>query len=59
MKKSLRDQAEGNLHKVKGEIKKIVGELINNPHLKAEDNVEKIEGKAQEKVGKIKKFLGK
>ncbi len=59
MKTSTRDQAEGKLHKMKGEIKETVGELINNPHLKAEGNVEKKEGKAQEKVGKIKKFLGK
>jgi uncharacterized protein YjbJ (UPF0337 family) len=59
MKTSFRDQAEGKLHKVKGEIKETVGELINDPHLKAEGNIEKKEGKAQEKVGKIKKFLGK
>jgi len=59
MKTSTRDQVEGKLHKVKGELKETAGKLSNNPHLKAEGNVEKIEGKAQEKVGKIKKFLGK
>jgi len=59
MKTSTKDQVEGKLHKVKGEVKETVGELINNPHLKAEGNIEKKEGKAQEKVGKIKKFLGK
>jgi len=59
MKTSTKDQVEGKLHKVKGEVKETVGELIHNPHLKAEGNIEKKEGKAQEKVGKIKKFLGK
>jgi uncharacterized protein YjbJ (UPF0337 family) len=59
MKTSIRDQAEGKLHKVKGEIKETVGELINNSHLKAEGNVEKKKGEVQEKVGKIKKFVGK
>ncbi|RPJ75036.1 MAG: CsbD family protein [Alphaproteobacteria bacterium] len=59
MKTSTRDQAEGKLHKVKGEIKETVGELINDPHLEAEGNVEKNEGKVQEKVGQIKKVLGK
>ncbi len=59
MKTSTRDQAEGKLHKVKGDIKETVGELINDPHLEAEGNVEKNEGKVQEKVGQIKKVLGK
>jgi uncharacterized protein YjbJ (UPF0337 family) len=59
MKTSTKDQVEGKLHKVKGEIKETVGKLINDFHLKAEGNVEKKEGKAQEKVGQIKKILGK
>ncbi|HWR25453.1 MAG TPA: CsbD family protein [Methanosarcina sp.] len=59
MKTSTRDQAEGKLHKVKGEIKETVGELINDPYLEAEGKVEKTEGKAQEKAGQIKKVMGK
>ena len=59
MKTSTKDQVEGKLHKVKGEIKETVGKLVNDSHLKAEGNVEKKEGKAQEKVGQIKKILGK
>ena len=59
MKTSTKDQVEGKLHKVKGEIKETVGELVNNPNLEAEGSVEKIEGKAQEKVGQIKKVMGK
>jgi uncharacterized protein YjbJ (UPF0337 family) len=59
MKTSTTDQVEGKLHKVKGEIKETTGELINDPYLEAEGNIEKKEGKAQEKVGQIKKVLGK
>ena len=59
MKTSTKDQVEGKLHKVKGEIKETVGELVNNPNLEAEGSVEKIEGQAQEKVGQIKKSVGK
>jgi uncharacterized protein YjbJ (UPF0337 family) len=59
MKTSTKEQVEGKLHKVKGEIKETVGKLINDSHLKAEGNVEKKEGAAQEKVGQIKKILKK
>ncbi len=59
MKTSTKDQVEGKLHKVKGEIKETVGELINDSHLKAEGNIEKKKGEVQEKVGQIKKFVGK
>ena len=59
MKTSTEDKVEGKLHKVKGEVKETVGELINDSHLKAEGNVEKKKGDVQEKVGKIKKFVGK
>lgn len=59
MKTSTKDQVEGKLHKVKGEIKETTGELINDPYLEAEGNVEKTEGKTQEKVGQIKKVFGK
>jgi uncharacterized protein YjbJ (UPF0337 family) len=59
MKTSTKDQVEGKLHKVKGEIKETVGKLVNDSHLKAEGNVEKKKGEVQEKVGKIKKFVGK
>ena len=59
MKTSTEDQVEGKVHKAKGGIKETVGELSNNPDLEAEGISEKTEGKAQEKVGQIKKVLGK
>jgi uncharacterized protein YjbJ (UPF0337 family) len=44
---------------VKGEIKEVAGKLTKNTDLEIEGKEEKIEGKVQEKVGQIKKVLGK
>jgi uncharacterized protein YjbJ (UPF0337 family) len=59
MKSSTKDQAEGKLHEVKGTVKEIVGKLSDNPKLKAEGTDEKICGRVQEKIGQVKKVLGK
>ena len=59
MKSSTKDHAEGKFHKVKGKVKEIAGELSDNPKLEAEGAVEKIAGIVQEKIGQVKKVLGK
>jgi len=59
MKSSIKDKAEGIFHEQKGKVKEIAGDLSNNPKLKAEGTDEKIAGKVQEKVGQVKKVLGK
>jgi uncharacterized protein YjbJ (UPF0337 family) len=59
MKSSTRDQAEGTFHELKGTIKEIAGKLSDNPKLRAKGTVEKIAGRVQEKVGQVKKVLGK
>lgn len=59
MKSSARDQAEGKFHEVKGTVKELAGKISDNPKLKIEGAVEKMAGKVQEKVGQIKKVLGK
>ena len=59
MKSSTNDRTEGKYHIVKGKLKEIVGELSDNPKLEAEGVGEKIAGKVQEKIGQIKKALGK
>jgi uncharacterized protein YjbJ (UPF0337 family) len=59
MKSSTQDQAEGKFHKVKGKLKEIAGELSDDPKLEAEGTNEKIAGKVQEKIGQVKKVLGK
>ena len=59
MKSSVRDKAEGLFHEAKGKVKEVSGKLSDNPKLEAEGASEKIAGKVQEKVGQIKKVLGK
>jgi len=59
MKSSTQDQAEGKFHAVKGALKEIAGELTDNPKLEAEGTAEKVTGKVQDKIGQIKKLLGK
>jgi uncharacterized protein YjbJ (UPF0337 family) len=45
MKSSTQDQAEGKIHKGKGEIKEIDGKHINNPDIEREGKDQKIVGK--------------
>jgi len=59
MKSSTQDNIESKIHKVKGEIKEAAGKLTDNPKLEMEGKSEKIEGVVQEKVGQIKKVVGK
>ena len=59
MKSSIRDRAEGTFHEVKGKVKEVSGKLSDNPELEAEGRGEKIAGKVQEKIGQVKKVLGK
>jgi uncharacterized protein YjbJ (UPF0337 family) len=59
MKSSTRDKAEGKLHEVKGKAKELAGKLTDNPKLEAEGTGEKLAGKAQGKLGQVKKVLGK
>jgi uncharacterized protein YjbJ (UPF0337 family) len=59
MKSSTQDQAEGKFHKVKGKLKEIAGKLNDDPKLEAEGTGEKTAGKVQEKIGQVKKVLGK
>ena len=59
MKSGTRDEAEGKWHKVKGKIKEVAGKLNDDPELEDEGANEKIAGNVQEKIGQIKKVVGK
>ena len=59
MKSSTRDEAEGKLHKVKGSIKEIAGKVTDDSKLERKGRAEKNAGKVQEKIGQVKKVLGK
>jgi uncharacterized protein YjbJ (UPF0337 family) len=59
MKSSKQDKVEGNLHKAKGKIKEIVGNVVGNSDLEADGKNEQLAGKVQKKIGEIKKVVGK
>ena len=59
MKSGTQDQAEGTFHKVKGKIKEIAGQLSGKPELEAEGKGEEIAGAVQDKIGQVKKVVGK
>ncbi|MGC8494797.1 MAG: CsbD family protein [Syntrophobacteraceae bacterium] len=59
MKSSTQDQAEGKFHQVKGKIKEIAGKLSGKSKLKAEGEDERIAGAVQDKIGQVKKVVGK
>jgi uncharacterized protein YjbJ (UPF0337 family) len=59
MKSSSRDKVEGKFHEVKGKVREMAGKITDNPKLQAKGMAEKIAGNVQEKIGQIKKVLGK
>jgi len=59
MKSSFRDKAAGTFHEMKGAAREIAGKLSDNPKLQVEGAIEKLAGRVQEKIGQVKKVLGK
>lgn len=59
MKSSMKDKVEGTFHEAKGKVKEMAGKITDNPKLEAEGTGEMIAGKLQEKIGQVKKVLGK
>ncbi len=59
MKNSTKNEIEGKFHEVKGNLKKKAGQMTNSPRLKAEGQIEKSAGKAQQKLGRVEKALEK
>ena len=49
-----KERLKGMGNKVKGEVKKSVGEMTGNERLEAEGHADKAKGKVQEKVGEAK-----
>ncbi|WP_158045436.1 CsbD family protein [Skermanella pratensis] len=52
-----RDQIAGTAKDIKGDVKKGIGDLVGNPALKDEGNLDKAEGKIQKGVGNLKDKL--
>ena len=59
MKRSIKDEAKGTFHEVKGKVKERIGRATNNSKLEARGQVEKTGGKVQKKIGQLDRVLGK
>lgn len=59
MKDSTKKQVEGKFHETKGKVKEATGKITDNPRLAMEGQDEKFIGKAEGKVGKLKKTTTK
>lgn len=53
-----KDEVKGKGKQIKGAVKDKVGELIGNPELEAEGEVEQTAGEAQQRVGKARRKTG-
>ena len=59
MEESTKDKVQGNVNQATGAAKEKVGQATDNPDLQDEGTLEKLKGKAQEKIGDIKKVFEK
>jgi uncharacterized protein YjbJ (UPF0337 family) len=59
MKSSTKDHVNGTFHQMKGKLKEIAGELSGNPKLEYAGAYEKMSGIVQQRIGQVKKDLGK
>ena len=58
MKNSVKDEAAGKAHEIKGAIREKIGQVTNDPNKVAEGQDEKVAGKIQKKIGQVEKVLG-
>jgi uncharacterized protein YjbJ (UPF0337 family) len=58
VKSSTKDRAKGRVKEAKGKLKEKVGRATRDPELEDRGTIENITGKAQRKVGEVKKVFG-
>ena len=59
MNSSTTDKVKGTAHEISGKVKEEAGKATNNPDLQDRGTAEKVGGKAEKKIGDIKKVFGK
>ena len=59
MNSSAKDKLKGTAKEAVGKVKEEAGRATGNPDLQDEGTAEKLVGKAQKKVGDVKKVFGK
>ena len=53
-----RDELEGKIQAVKGQVKQAAGDLTNNPGLHDEGVADELAGKTQDAVGRVRRKVG-
>jgi uncharacterized protein YjbJ (UPF0337 family) len=53
-----KDERDGKIDQAKGKVKQAVGDLTNDPDLKAEGQVDEAAGKGQAAVGQVRRKVG-
>jgi uncharacterized protein YjbJ (UPF0337 family) len=53
-----KDERDGKIGQVKGKVKQAVGDLTNDPDLKAEGQVDEAAGKGQVVAGQVRRKVG-
>jgi len=59
MKPSTKDQIEGKLHEIKGNVKEKAGQVSGNAEMADEGQAERIGGTVQKKIGQVEKVFEK
>jgi uncharacterized protein YjbJ (UPF0337 family) len=58
VKSSTKDRAKGRVKEAKGKLKEKAGRATRDPDLEDRGTIENVAGKAQRKVGEVKKVFG-
>jgi uncharacterized protein YjbJ (UPF0337 family) len=58
-KSGAQDMIEAISKDLKGKIKEAAGKAVGNPHLEARGDIDQVEAKAQNEVGRIKRSVGR
>ena len=58
MKRSMKDEAKGKFHELKGKVKEKVGRATKNAKLEAEGKGERVGGRIRKKIAQAEKILG-
>jgi uncharacterized protein YjbJ (UPF0337 family) len=58
MKPTTKDQIEGQLHALKGQVKEKTGQVTNNPDMAAEGQREKVAGETPKKCSRSSRAEG-
>ena len=59
VRRSTKDKSKGAFRELKGKLKQKVGQLTNDPALKAKGLGEKISGKIQKRIGDLERVVEK